>query len=161
MNFKNVFAMTVLVLTAVVPQTWALAEDSSDDCEMPVAEERLIASLDLALRSANFSDCRIEVTENGMSIDHGELHGWVNFHSRRTEVAPVGNNVVVAGSRYADEADNNIQDKLTFVLSQDQKSLLEVVWVKATLDHRNIGTIAQPSFETTYTPLSTVHCKVN
>jgi hypothetical protein len=161
MKMKSIFALTVLMLAAVVPQTRALADDASDDCEMPVAEERLIASLDLALRSSNFSDCRIETNENGMTIEHGDLHGWIRFHSRRTEVAPLGNKIVVAGSRYSDQADNDIQDKLTFVPTQDQKGLLEVVWVKSTVDHRNTGTIAQPSFETTYTPISTIHCKVN
>jgi hypothetical protein len=151
--------LVMALLVAGVAQT-VHADSDTEDCEMPRANRLVVLALHDALQNVNFPDCRIEIKDAGVSLEHGAEHGWVNFFRRRTEVDLSKGNVVISGYKRAE--DDEIawyQDKFNFILSADQKTIVEVDYAQYVVNQVNTGTIVQPVYKPVKTRINTIVCK--
>jgi len=159
MKITNLLLMTLLAV-GIAPH--ALADADSDDCDMPKANRMVVLALYDALKDVNFPDCRIEISEHGVSLEHGREHGWVNFNRRRTEINLGSGSVLISGyQRATEEIASWYQDKFNFVLSADQKRIVEVDYSQYIVQEVNQGTILQPVYKPVKTRVNLITCKEN
>jgi hypothetical protein len=150
-NLKAFLAIPLLALT--------LTSFAQADLAIPKDKWIVIHALQDALRAANFSDCRVDISGAQISLLHGVFERNLDLTDARTKITIVGNIISIKG----DESDGEswYSNKFDFILTFDQKNINAVHFFRSRFDRVNVGTITNPIFKQIETPINKISCKAD
>jgi hypothetical protein len=153
----NKSAMSLALLLAITPLT--ASANMAAQYSQTSGEERVVNALRDALDVANFQQCRFEITGSFLRMVHGDWSASLDLLGPGSMRSTDGKSLSVIGPTYEFCDDGSYRDYYKFMLSEDQRRITQVLYVRNQVKQINTGTILAPHFENVESTVMKFSCE--